>query len=479
MKEMEVNIEQIEQDNLTNNPKQLRTDVYQALLVKNKRRATELLVQVLERKTKFYATQFDEANELYYFEEGIYKPEGKSFIKKFCRAILDEIYTEQLANEVCAKIEADSFIEQKEFFKPKNIDEICVLNGVLNIKTRELTDYTPDKIFFSKINAEYHPEAQCDEIETFLREVLADESDIQTIYEIIGSCLYRDYFIEKAIMMLGTGRNGKGKTISIIKSLLGEQNVTGIPLQKLENGDFKEIELLGKLANLGGDISNYPLKSTAKFKGLTGRDTITASKKFKNDVSFVNYAKMIFATNNLPKTYDLTEGFFGRWVYLDFPYTFKSQKDYDEAIKLDPTNTKIKLMNPNRVESLLNPSELSGLLNKALDGLNNLLQNGDYTSSKSSENIKCWWVRNSDSFLAFCWENIETADSELEWISKDTLRQKYQKFCTTNKLVSEGDKHIHEIMIREIKSWDGQTTDENGNRIWVWKGIKFKTKGVI
>ena len=171
MKEMEVNIEQIEQDNLTNNPKQLRTDVYQALLVKDKRRATELLVQVLERKTKFYATQFDEANELYYFEEGIYKSEGKSFIKKFCRAILDEIYTEQLANEVCAKIEADSFIEQKEFFKPKNIDEICVLNGVLNIKTRELTDYTPDKIFFSKINAEYHVDAIRNEIETF-KEVL-------------------------------------------------------------------------------------------------------------------------------------------------------------------------------------------------------------------------------------------------------------------------------------------------------------------
>ncbi len=469
-----IDVEQNEQDNLFNNVAQLKADIYQFLLQSKKNEATELLVKVLEKKTKFYATQFDEANELYYFEEGVYKSEGRSFIKKFCRNILDTAYSEQLANSVCAKIEADSFIEQREFFKPQNIDEICVLNGVLNLKTKELSEYTPTKIFFSKINANYDPAATCEDIETFLSEVLAEPHDIQTIYEIIGSCLYRDYFIEKAIMMLGSGRNGKGKTIAIIKAILGEQNFTGLALQNLENGDFKEIELLGKLANLGGDISNYPLKSTAKFKGLTGRDTITASKKFKNDVSFVNYAKMIFATNNLPKTYDLTEGFFCRWVYLDFPYTFKAQKDYEEAIQKEPTNTKIKLMDQKRINNILTPTQLSGLLNKSLEGLTNLFNNGDYTSSKSSELIKLWWVRNSDSFLAFCWENIETADTELEWLPKDAVRQKYQAYCSKNKLISEGDKHIHEIMIREMKAWEGQINPEKGERVYVWKGIKLK-----
>lgn len=453
---------------------QLQLKAYQLMLQRETGEATELIVKELYKKTKFHTTQFDIAYEVYYYSDGIYKSEGKSYIKQFCRDTLDTAYTEYFANIVCAKIEADSFIPQAELFKPQNIDEICVLNGILNLKTKKLEPYNPKKIFFSKINAIYNPKAECKEIETFLHEVLPEPTDVNTIYEIIGSCLYRDYFIEKAIMMLGSGRNGKGKTIALIKAILGETNFTGLALQNLENGDFKEIELLGKLANLGGDVSNYPLKSTAKFKGLTGRDTITASKKFKNDVSFVNYAKMIFATNNLPKTYDLTEGFFSRWVYLNFPYTFKSKKDFDDAIKLDPTNTKIKLMDQNRINNILTPNELSGLLNKALEGLNSLFINGDYTSSKSSETIKSWWVRNSDSFLAFCWENIQTAGTELEHIPKDTVRQKYQHFCTEHNLVSEGDKHIHEIMIREMKAWEGQTTDENGNRIYIWKGIKFK-----
>jgi len=475
---MELNIKEITEQDNKNNAAQVKHDVCLLLLQKKKDEATERIVKLLENKTKFYATQFDEANEIYYYETGIYKPEGRSFIKKFCRELLEGIYTEQLANLVCAKIEADSFIEQREFFKPQNINEVCVLNGVLNLKTRKLTDYTPNKIFFSKINAFYDPAANCEEIEKFLSEVLAEPNDIITIYEIVGSCLYRDYFIEKAIMMLGTGRNGKGKTISLIKSILGEQNFTGIPLQNLENGDFKEIELQGKLANLGGDISNYPLKSTAKFKGLTGRDMITASKKFKNDVSFVNYAKMIFATNNLPKTYDLSDGFFGRWVYLDFPYQFKAPKDYEEAIKNDPFNKKIRLMDAKRIDNITTPEQLSGLLNRALDGLDNLFKNGDYTSSKSSESIKIWWVRNSDSFLGFCWENLENTESEVEWISKDNLRQKYQKFCSINKLISEGDKHIHEIMVREMKAWEGQVVGENGERMYIWRGVKFKGSGV-
>lgn len=434
---------------------------------------TEILVKVAKTKSNFYTTRFDERNEIYYYKDGIYIPEGRTFIKELTRNYLGKDYTEQIGNQVVSKIEADTFIDQQELLKPKNIEEICVLNGILNLKTKELLPFSKDKIFFSKIQANYIPNKKCEKIDTFLSEVLPDENDKKTIYEIVGFCLYREYFVEKAVMMLGGGRNGKGKTITLIKKLLGEQNFTGLPLQKLEAGDFKEIELLGKLANLGGDISNYPLKDTAKFKGLTGRDTITASKKFKNDVSFVNYAKMIFATNNLPKTYDLTDGFFSRWVYLNFPYTFKPLKEYEELINKDSKlKDKLRVMDPNRVESIMCDEELSGFLNESLEGLHRLWNNNDFTSSKSSEDTKAWWIRNSDSFLAFCLERLETADTELEYIKKDTLRKQYQAFCKEHRLPPEGDKHIFEIMIRQVKAWDSQLSDESHER--VWKGVKFR-----
>lgn len=457
----------------TNNPEELKEQVKDFLYKKLNPDLSEIIVSICYAKSKYYATRFDERNEMYCYENGIYVPEGRTKIKEIVRQIMCKHYTEQFGNGIVKKIEADNYIDQSILFKPQNINEVCVLNGILNLKTRELSSFTSDKIFFSKIKAAYTPKVKCKKIDKFLSEVLPEKNDKLTIYELVGFCLYREYFIEKAVMMLGTGRNGKGKTITLIKRLLGEENFTGIPLQKLESGDFKEVELMGKLANLGGDVSNYPLKDTAKFKGLTGRDTITASKKFKNDVSFENYAKMIFATNTLPKTYDLSNAFFSRWVYLNFPYEFKPKAEYEECVKKDAKlKEKLRILNPNRIENILNPEEMSGFLNAALDGLDRLFKKNDFTASKSSEETKNWWVRNSDSFLAFAQERLEIADSELEFIKKDVLRQHYQAFCKEFRLPPEGDKHIHEVMIRQVKAWENQLSNEDRDR--VWKGVKFK-----
>jgi len=455
-----------------NNPEFLKEQVNLFLYKKMKPELSEIIVNIATTKSKYYATRFDDRNEIYCYEDGIYVSEGRTKIKEVVRYIMGKDYTEQFGNQVVSKIEADNYITQDQLFKPQNIHEVCVLNGILNLKTRELVPFTPEKIFFSKIKASYDTQFKCKKVDKFLGEVLPDKQDKLTVYEIVGFCLYREYFIEKAVMMLGTGRNGKGKTISLIKKLLGEENFTGIALQKLESGDFKEVELMGKLANLGGDVSNYPLKDTAKFKGLTGRDTITASKKFKNDVSFENYAKMIFATNTLPKTYDLSNAFFSRWVYLNFPYEFKPKKEYQTEIKKDPKlKEKYRVLNPNRIENLLDPEEMSGFLNAALDGLDRLFSKNDFTSSTSSGETKTWWIRNSDSFLAFTLEKLEIADSELEFIKKDILRKHYQAYCKEHRVPPEGDKHIHEVMIRQVKAWDSQQSDENRDR--VWKGVKF------
>jgi P4 family phage/plasmid primase-like protien len=457
-----------------NNPQELTNTISYFFYKKLKSELSEILVAICNNQSKYYATRFDDRNEIYCYENGIYVSEGRTKIKEIVRKLLGKEYTEQFGNQVVNKIEADSYITQDELFKPKNINEICLLNGILNLKTRELTPFTPNKIFFSKIQANYDPQSKCKKITKFLNEVLPDKQDVKTVYEIVGFCLYREYFVEKAVMMLGTGRNGKGKTISLIKKLLGDENFTGIPLQKLENGDFKEVELMGKLANLGGDVSNYPLKDTAKFKGLTGRDTITASKKFKNDVSFENYAKMIFATNTLPKTYDLTNAFFSRWVYLNFPFEFKPKAEYLAEIKKDSKlKEKYKVLNPNRINSLLDSDEMSGFLNEALSGLDRLFSKNDFTSSKSSSETKHWWIRNSDSFLAFTIEKLEIADSELEFIKKDVLRKNYQAYCKEHRVPPEGDKHIHEMMIRQVKAWDSQLSDDSRER--VWKGVKFKS----
>ncbi|MEI7961688.1 MAG: phage/plasmid primase, P4 family [archaeon] len=470
---MEIELTQIQEKEYDTNINQLRQDIYKLLLQKEKDHATEILTTQLKRKYCFYTTRFDEQNEIYYYNEGVYKPEGRTIIKEYCRNILQEAYTTPLASRVEAKIEADTFIEQEKFLIRHYHDKIACLNGIINLKTFELEPFSPKMIFFTKVNAKFDPTKKCEKIDYFLTSILPEIEDTKTIYEVFGYCLHGGYSIQKMVLLIGEGENGKGQLLELLRQFLGEGNYCGIPLQKLEGGDFKEYELFRKLANIGADISDSPLKTTAKLKGLSGGDSINASRKFKNDLTFINEAKLIFSANKLPKTYDLSHAFFRRWVYLQFPFKFVTEKELKSNTKED--NLKIKV--PEIVKGLLTENELSGLLNQALIGLSRLFVNKDFTASKSNKETRNWWVRNSDSFLAFCDEILEPTETELEWITKDVLRKHYQKYCRTHRLMPEGDKHIHEIMVRDVGAWESQLSDESRER--VWKGIKFKSKGDV
>jgi putative DNA primase/helicase len=438
------------------------------------------LADDLRRNQYFYTTKKDVEPEVWHYKDGIYIPDGKTVIREFVRGEIGFWYSEYIANLVIAKIMVDTYVDHNDFFNPKNIDEVAVLNGILNLTTKTLTAFDPKKIFFQKINAAYIPTIKCLQVEKFLKEILPDAEDQLTVFEMFGYTMYREYFIERAFMLLGSGRNGKGALIKLLGYFLGKNNIVAIPLQKLEMGEFKECELMGKLANIAGDISNYPMKTTSKFKSLTGRDPITASRKFKNDVSFDNYCKQIFATNELPKTYDLTVGFFDRWQYLVFPFTFKEKKEYDELMKTLPESekAKYKVMNEHRLTDVLTSDEMSGLLNSALEGLDRLFKNGSFSSSKTGTETRKWWIDHSDSFLAFAESNIEQDGDGV--ISKDDLRKEYQKYCKKNHIKAEGDKHIKEILFREFTAGEEQSFVALSNtRVYNWTGIKLKVPVTI
>ena len=447
---------------------ELREEILQLLLKKDRASATEKITNYLEKEAKFYATRFDEKNEMYYYSayHGIYLPEGKSFIKENIRALLGQAYTEQLANMVISKIEADNYIEQKELFKRHYKNEVACENGILNLETKKLEPFTPTKIFLTKIPIKFCPEADCPEIKKFLSEVLPSEDDVKTIEEVFGYCLQGDYPIQKIILFIGDGSNGKGQTLELLRSFLGEGNYASIPLQQLQNSDFKEIELFNKMANIGADISDAPLKETSKIKGLSGGDAHNASVKFKHDVTFVNEAKLIFSANKLPKTYDLSFAFFRRWVYLTFPFAFVGPEDQGSLSEEKLKFAKIK--KTEIIKRIITPTELSGLLNLALVGLERIHKKGNFTTSRSNEETRKWWVRNSDSFLAFCWEEIEECYDG--WIGKDELRKHYQKYCRNNKIMAENDNHIYQIMVREMHVWEDQDRETGGR---VWNGVKW------
>jgi putative DNA primase/helicase len=259
-------------------------------------------------------------------------------------------------------------------------------------------------------------------------------------------------------MFNGKGRNGKSKLLSLMQNFVGSHNTTNFSLQALEE-KFTIGNLYTKLLNIGSDLSKQSLKNTSNFKSLTGRDTMPGDRKFKSTIYFENYAKMVFAANEPPYTYDDTEGFWSRWIMIDFIYKFVP----------NPTEPHHKLENPNILEDIMSPREMSGLLNWALEGLDRLFKNKRFSTNTSTEKGRQKWKAKSSSFESFLEEEV-VYEFKGE-INHSYLMENYIKYCRINKLKPESQRVI-KLKLEEYGSYQVRRYSTE----YFWKDIKFSNE---
>lgn len=447
-------------------------DIMFLILKKKRSEATEKIVNKILSLKKIYTTRDDIKSEVWIYHDGIFIPNGKTYIKEFVREILKSFYTTQFVNEVISKIEVLTYINEEDFFRRENKNELALLNGILDINTKKLYDFTEEKIFFNKLPVMYDPNKKCPNIINFISEILEKKEDIKVVQELFGYCLYKDYQIEKSFMFLGKGRNGKGQLLELLKHFLGFDNCSAVSLQRLcDENSFNISELHTKLVNIGGDIDGGVLENTGMFKQLSGNDLVSAKRKFKNDLKFKNYAKMIFSCNSLPSTKDVSRGFWDRWILLKFPYRF----EYPELIAelSDDEKKWVKPRKNNIVDSFRDDDELSGLLNWALSGLNRLIRQSHFTFTSSTRDVQRRWNQEANSFVFFAEKALESDYDRI--VSKDDLRSAYNMFCKQLKLEPVGDKEINFYVTRELGGSSDRFRKADVNLdVRVWKRVSFR-----
>ena len=455
------------------NVNDITKEIYNAFLMKQKDIVTESLCVFISNHNSIKTIRNDDTEEIWIYKDGIYIPNGITYISEICRLYLGEMYTTQLKNIILNKIEADTYIEADDFFNAPNneINLIPVLNGLLDLETHELLPFSPEKIFFNKLNVKYEPDKKCPAIKKFISQIVETKDDVNTIQELFGFAMMKEYRFEKAFMFLGNGRNGKGKLLNLLKRFIGLDSCANVSLQEIENDGFSLCELHNKLVNISGDISKNALNNTGYFKSLTGRDLIHAARKYKTRVKFENYAKMIFAANELPKTNDLTEAFFQRWEIINFPYTFYNEIDY----KIHKDDKYTRLRNADILQQIITSEEMSGLLNWSLEGLERLIKNKVFSSTKNSESVRDTWIRRSDSSTTFIKELfVEDYDGFLAW---SDIKQSYRTFCRTNGLKTSSDKDLRSSIINNTSGFaEKKYLSELDKQVRGYSGIKFKTR---
>jgi putative DNA primase/helicase len=269
------------------------------------------LVEKLVQKimSRYQIKTLMDTEEMLYFKDGIYHKGGEQLIKVELEKIAGYSIRINTRNEIIAHIKYRTMVKRDEFDNDNNI--INVKNGLLNIMTGDLKTHTPEYLSLVQLPVSYNSGADCPNIIKFFSQVLTKEG-ISMIVRILGYCLVRSTRYERAIMLVGPGRNGKSVLIKLIEALVGHENSSHASLQELLSDRFAGSDLYCKLVNTFADLEAAKLTNTGRFKTLVSGDSLRAQRKHQQAFSFRNYAKLIFSTNKIPESEDRSYAYYRR-----------------------------------------------------------------------------------------------------------------------------------------------------------------------
>ncbi|EXY08969.1 MULTISPECIES: DNA primase family protein [Bacillus cereus group] len=290
---------------------------------------------------------------------------------------------------------------------------VVVKNGVFNLETWQLEDFTPEIITRNKIPVAYIPDAYYKVTDKTLNKIAVNDKTIRSILEeILGYILFRRNEFAATFILTGNGSNGKSSYLKIIRQLVGEENTSSLDLNELDQR-FKTAELFGKLANIGDDIGKGYIKESSVFKKLSTGETLNVERKGKDPFDFTNYAKLIFSANEMPRINDFTDGLGRRLQIVPFKAKFTPEdEDYDPFI----------------TDKLLSHESMQYVLILALNSLKRLLDEKKFTKSKAVEEELVKYQEENNPIISF----VNNENIELERSVVGDVYLQYKVYCAEN-----------------------------------------------
>jgi P4 family phage/plasmid primase-like protien len=280
------------------------------------------------------AEQFIESQPLFYDRVGLW---WKWNFNKYKYEIVDEV---DILNSILDELDIDTInskarteilnslkqVGRKNIPKDAKSRWIQFKNKIVDIETEEEFEATPEYFITNPIPWKLGKQLATIEMNKLFASWVGDDH-IEELKEVLAFCLVPEYFIHRIICLIGSGANGKGTFLKLLKRFIGLDNVIATSLDALLSGRFEGAKLYKKLVCLMGETNFSTIKKTEFLKGITGEDTVRGENKGKNPFDFENYAKLIIATNSLPMTQDKTEGYYRRWKIIEFLKKFLKEKD--------------------------------------------------------------------------------------------------------------------------------------------------------
>lgn len=215
---------------------------------------------------------------------------------------------------------------------------------------------------------------------------------------------------ERAVLLHGLAGSGKSQLMNIVEALMPPEAVS-YTSPYMFSDKFSVTRINGTLLNVCGELSENKSIPGDRFKQIVDGQTIEGQYKGCQNFWFEPKCMHWFASNHLPKTKDNTEGFYRRWVILDFKRIVpKEEKIRDYGV-------------------IIASQEKDVIMAWVINNAQNLMQRGDYILP-NSHYVKVNEICSENDTLFFYLTSEEGPRlKETSSLTLVKLYDTYRSFC--------------------------------------------------
>lgn len=414
----------------------------------------------------------------YWYCNGYYKHMDKNAVKaKISAYIPDTLTNDNLLNNVYNLMLADSdhMANEKDF--NTNEKYINFKNGLYNIDTKALEPHNADILYTRQVNTEYIEGSTITEYHTFTKFIrdLCKNADggidwqaYKALQEVAGLAISNIYGhkTKKAVFLYSpVGNTGKSQFLGLLGHLIGQENITSIPLQNMNEDKgrfaFANAGLVRLIMN--GDQSKGDVKDSSIFKSVTGGDAIKVEAKGKDIRTLVFKGLVVIACNDLPYIADDKGEHIYRRMYI-VPCTHTIEE---------------KERDPNILDKMI--KELPAIANWGIEGLHRLRANNyNFTEIAAGDHYIEDYRKNSDTVYSFLSDEGYTITKDPnDKISKQELLEKYYRYCQREERQSVSKRQFGERLEKITGFKAAVAKYQDGKSYRAIRGIKEYNDGFV
>jgi putative DNA primase/helicase len=398
-------------------------------------------------------------SEIYPFLDKSFSADSKgnlSPVKPNTSIVTNVLDALRAASHLDGSIAAPAWLRPVSNYPAEEI--VACKNGLLHLPSGKIVDNTPEFFTYNALDFAYDEHAP--EPKIFLNFLLQlwpnDSQSICTLQEIFGYCLTCDTRQQKAFLLVGPRRSGKGTIARVLARLIGTGNTVAPTLAGIGT-NFGIAPLIGKRvaiisdARLGGRADQHAIAE--RILSITGEDALTIDRKYSPAWTGQLQTRFVVISNELPRLADTSGALASRFIVLLLTESFYGREDQTLTAKLF--------------------TELPGILNWAITGWHRLQNFGHFKQPDSALDAVQQLEDLGSPIAAFIREKCDIGPAHE--VAVDWLFQAWCEWCQAQGRDHPGTKQSFGRDIRAAcPGLKSSQRGPDGDRHRTYSGIRCK-----